>query len=330
MKHVYVVLGMSRSGTSAIARSLKVLGIDLGDKLLAGDKRNPKGFYEDSDILYKINRGISRALDMAWADVNTFDQKEVNHNKTLFDYKNYAVKLVRERLAKTQHWGFKDPRTITILPFWKAVFSELDVDDRYIITVRNPLATAYSNQKFVNSTIEMGLILWLVYMVTAINETQGKKRVIVSYELMLDDAQKQLERIHAAIGEELKIDPYEANQYVKEFLDKKLSHHRMTEEDLAKHSALAIVPLCSQVYAILMRLAKGEIGFESSEFHYAWRAINEEFSKVYPVYGLVNTLLKQNKNQERKIRAIHKSIAWKFSYPVRAIETFFRSLCTKK
>ena len=45
-----LVLGMHRSGTSALARGLRVLGIALGDDLLPAHPCNPKGFFEDAGL----------------------------------------------------------------------------------------------------------------------------------------------------------------------------------------------------------------------------------------------------------------------------------------
>ena len=47
---LFVILGMHRSGTSVVSRGLKVLGVDLGNRLIVPDKFNPKGYWEDLDI----------------------------------------------------------------------------------------------------------------------------------------------------------------------------------------------------------------------------------------------------------------------------------------
>lgn len=44
-RRVIVVLGMHRSGTSVFARGLPVLGVELGDRLMAPDPYNPRGFW---------------------------------------------------------------------------------------------------------------------------------------------------------------------------------------------------------------------------------------------------------------------------------------------
>ena len=47
-KRLIVVLGMHRSGTSAITRALNVLDVDLGDRLLPPvDGDNAKGYFVD-------------------------------------------------------------------------------------------------------------------------------------------------------------------------------------------------------------------------------------------------------------------------------------------
>ncbi|MHB0874384.1 MAG: hypothetical protein ACYC1J_13295, partial [Acidithiobacillus ferrooxidans] len=64
-KQLLVVLGMHRSGTSAIARGLQALGASLGDALLPAGFDNPKGFWEDRDML-RINEALLAELQSAY------------------------------------------------------------------------------------------------------------------------------------------------------------------------------------------------------------------------------------------------------------------------
>lgn len=324
-KQVFVVLGMSRSGTSAIARALKALGIDLGDKLLPGDSRNPKGFFEDSEILYKINRGVSNALRHPWMSVGLLNDKQIENNQVLSQFKSDAIKILQQRFQATAHWGFKDPRAVTILPFWQSVFKSLDLDDRYVIVMRNPLAAAYSNQKFAKLDIEVGLMLWLIILISSIEGTKGRKRLLVSYELMLKDPHTQLARIHRDLALSGEINEKEANLYANEFIDPNLSHYEHSETELKAHSALAVVPLCLQTYKLLQKLAKDELSFNDPAFQTAWQEIKDEFMKNYPVYEFIRVLHLRNKTLERELRSVHKSIVWKITSPLRKLKQLFRS-----
>ena len=152
-KNLYVVLGMARSGTSAIARGLKALGIDLGKTLTPGDAAwNPKGFWEDSDIVYKINRGILHALDHTGYSVIMVNNLNAD-NAALNNLRNYALELLQQRMSSTQYWGFKDPRTSKLLPFWQDVFHKLNLNEHYIIALRNPLASSYSYKRVTNTYV---------------------------------------------------------------------------------------------------------------------------------------------------------------------------------
>ena len=55
-----MVLGMHRSGTSAITKGLEVLGVNLGDNLLPPKDDNPKGFFEDRDLVNLNERVLEK------------------------------------------------------------------------------------------------------------------------------------------------------------------------------------------------------------------------------------------------------------------------------
>ena len=68
-----VVLGVGRSGTSAITRGLGALGVELGDKLRSATVlKNPTGFYEDTDLL-RINKRLKRILDVRGESVRLLE-----------------------------------------------------------------------------------------------------------------------------------------------------------------------------------------------------------------------------------------------------------------
>ena len=324
-KQVIVILGMARSGTSAIARGLKALGVSLGDKLTpASDRWNPKGFFEDTDIVYKINRGALYALDHPWMSVNLVEKLKQGTG-SLQDLKLSAVSLLKQRIANTQYWGFKDPRTAKLIPFWQEVFATLGVEDSYVIALRNPLSSAHSYQHLSGCDLEEALLLWLMHLIPAVEGTHGKTRVVVSYDMLLQDPHLQLGRVKLALDLPDLAEAAEIDAYAHEFLDKKLHHYEYNLEDLKSHPATAAAPLCVTVYELLQRLAKDEIKFEDPEFISAWQDVREELNRVYPIYSYIDTLLKRNKQLERKIRTTHKSILWKMLYPLRLIDDALRS-----
>lgn len=65
-QRLIVVLGMHRSGTSAITRALKVMGVELGDRMMPPvEGNNDKGFWEDID-LNALNIQMLDAIHHEW------------------------------------------------------------------------------------------------------------------------------------------------------------------------------------------------------------------------------------------------------------------------
>lgn len=324
MKHLYVVLGMARSGTSAIARGLQALGVDLGNKLTPGAERwNAKGFFEDNDIVYKINRTALHLLDSPWG-MKPLAPANYGENATMQKLHNYATKLLKERTEHAAHWGFKDPRTATLLPFWQPIFKELNFNEHYLIAVRNPLASASSYQRLSGCDLEEALIMWLMHMIPAVHGTMGKNRVIVSYDRLMENPDYELGRVKQALNIPDSEDENAIKQYANEFLDRKLQRHVFTDAELKAHPKAKAVPLVLKTYELLSRLSKDEVTFEEQAFKTMWADIMAEFEYSLPVYSYINALMVKNKRLEREIRTIHKSVVWKLIYPLRLIDDALR------
>ena len=319
---VVMVLGMARSGTSTITSGLKAIGVHLGDKLLRPDQRNPKGFYEDTDVTFKINRGILRALNYPWIAHGLAEHMRLHDDPMLIEYKNYAVELVRERLTHAACWGFKDTNTTVLLPFWQSVLSAAGAEDSYVIALRNPLGCAHSNIKHSNLELASGLLAWLKNIILAIDGSHGKKRVVVSYDLLLNNVMHELLRMrhHLAIDA---CNQEEMEAYAREFVDKTLHHHAYADSDLANDPAMQAVPLCLRVYHLMMRLAQDTLTFADNEFFSEWQAIKNDFARLYPLYDYAHSLSKENHILGREIRIIRKSIPWKLCYPFRLLTQAF-------
>ena len=312
-KQVYIVLGMSRSGTSAIARAMRALGIELGTKLIHGKSINPKGTFEDEEVLYTVNRRVAKILGNPWISTNLFASEPLEANEQLRHLKQYSLNLLAERFALTNQWGFKDPRTIAILPFWQEVFKSFCAEDKYIITMRNPIASALSNMKFTKIEMEEALLLWMMILISAIDGTHGKKRVLVSYERMLTNPREQLTRMHDALCITTPLNQQEIDEYANRFLDAKLMHHQVSGNEWQSHPAFAISPLCLKIHTLLDKVAADELSLGHDEFHTQWHDIKQEFNNIAPVYFYMKELFSRNRQLQKEIITVHKSFLWKLS-----------------
>ncbi|MGC8559744.1 MAG: sulfotransferase family protein [Phycisphaerae bacterium] len=228
-KRAVVVLGMHHSGTSVVARSLAVFGVYLGDDLMASQPDHPRGFWEDNRITATNDR-ILTALGFSWRKPG-FDCNRMKKYPGYRQTVRQVAEDVRTRFGHVPLWGFKDPRTCRLVPFWKSVFQRIGADASYIISVRHPRSVAESLHAKYGLSLRKGYTLWLEHMAAAVSATQYDNRVFVSYDRMLDDPGRELRREAVALNLDLsKINATPGRIFIESFLDQNLRHTRYDRE----------------------------------------------------------------------------------------------------
>jgi O-antigen biosynthesis protein len=277
MKQIVVVIGMHRSGTSAISRGLLALGVDLGDNLTPGlVDNNEKGFWEDLDV-NALNIEILNALNHDWHTLAPIREDEFSRTD-LGPLLIRAVELLRQKTKSIDIWGIKDPRIARLLPFWKQVFRHVDLLPSFIIALRNPLSVAQSLKVRDGFNDVKSYYLWLEHMVSAIIESGGHKRVVVDFDRLMDQPEEQLRRISAVL--DLHADDTGLREYTTSFLEERLRHSRYKREDLLLDP---FVPkLVSETYAILDGLSRDEIAIDAPEVSEAFTLAARHLDDISP------------------------------------------------
>jgi hypothetical protein len=262
-KRLIVVLGMHRSGTSALSRSLPVFRIELGDQLLpavAGD--NDKGFWEDVDV-YRVNVDILGVLHAAWDSSSHLPVSEMEPG-ALAQMRQRGLELMKAKLSNRSVFGMKDPRFSLLLEYWQPIFRELDLRVTYLLAVRNPLSVAHSLHARNGIAHSKCYGLWLAHTLGALRGTRGEERLCVDYDEVLLEPGRQLKRIGRVLEREA--DETAAEEYIAQFLDQQLRHTRFFIGDL--ESAADTPPGICEIYSLVRHAAIDD----SSQ---AWGAIEE-------------------------------------------------------
>lgn len=246
----YLVLGMHRSGTSAITQVLALAGAQLPENVMPGDEHNAKGYFEPWKIAIFNDRRL-RVGASAWDDVFAFPYGALSaaDERTWIDA---AKTLFTEEFAGADYPLMKDPRVSVLLPFWRTALDELAVPARCVIPVRHPLAVAGSLSKRDGFPVEKSLLLWTVYMLAAEAYTRDLPRVFVEYESLLADWRSEVARIETAHGAPLPGLTPENAQAIDGFLTTDLQHNR-SQDDLK--SATRMGPIAALVYDWCMAAA---------------------------------------------------------------------------
>src|SRR5262245_49477891 len=230
---VVVVLGVGRSGTSAVTRGLQALGVELGDQLRPGGGKNPTGFFEDEGLL-KINKRLREALGLRADSVSLIESQQWQ-TPAVQALQQEARETIRRRFGSYSLWGYKFAGTLRLLPFWRLVFHSLDLDVRYVMAVRNPMSVARSRAKLnpLRGTQEKSDLEWLVNVVPYFREVRERPFVVVDYDLLMTSPVRQLERIAASLNLPVTASVQAAiHAYANDFLNPALQHSRFTDADL--------------------------------------------------------------------------------------------------
>jgi O-antigen biosynthesis protein len=266
------VLGMHRSGTSLITRGLMSLGIYLGDDFVEVQPDNPTGYWEDRH-LQDFNERVLTALGLKWESV-AFLKDSRWQEPEIEAIRMEAIEYIRANFLAHPLWGFKDPRTLRLLPFWSPVFQRLGLEDAYVMVIRNPLSVAQSLIARQSDVFDAAMAhgLWLVHTVTYFSRIAQKPFIVIDYDLFMDDPRGQLERI----GRALEIPQADARSgdiedFVANFIDPELRHSQFgrLDRDFVPHLSI----LVQKAYLCLRRLATDRIGPDRSQYWSEWQQI---------------------------------------------------------
>jgi hypothetical protein len=246
---------------------MQALGVYLGNDFLETRPDNPTGYWEDRNIC-ALNERLLDALGLKWTDVPLIANTDWT-KPAVQSLIPEAVEYLSGRFTSHRLWGFKDPRTIRLLPFWQSVMKRLEVDECYLLAIRNPLSVAASLFQRQNMDPVTAHLLWLSYMVPYLNMIATSCFVVVDYDLLMDQPMAQLERI--ANGLKIPLEERargEIHNFVVNFLDSQLRHNFFGEQDF--DPAHNLTPLAREAYLWLRQLATDQMKGDSPLFWSAW------------------------------------------------------------
>jgi peptidoglycan hydrolase CwlO-like protein len=283
-KTLIVVLGMHRSGTSAITRGLEVLGIDLGHELMPPAPDNETGFFEDREI-NALNVELLRSLGHNWHTLGPIASRELTA-PSLEPLRQRAMHVMRVKMRGRDIFGFKDPRLSRLLPFWKRVFQRSNLEARYVIAVRNPISVTRSLETRNHIAPEKSYYLWLEHVVSSVLDTKGSKRLVVDYDRLLDKPDSELERLAHALGLPLEARPDSVREYKEEYLNEQLRHTRFCLKDLKKEGDASWE--VSEAFRVLSKLASDKSSLDTPAVRKAFEQFQAFLSSAAPAFRRID------------------------------------------
>lgn len=246
-----VVLGMHRSGTSALTRLVNLLGVELGPRLMkAKEGNNETGFWEHQAVV-DAHEDLLAQLGMAWDDVRALPPG-YERRPDIADFAGRLETIVREDFADAPLWAVKDPRMCRTLALWGPVLERAGAEPLYLLLLRNPLEIARSLKRRDGLSEGQGLLLWLRHMLEAERATRGAARVFVRYDDLLADWRATVGAIGKTLGLDWPKAPDAVAGEVEAFLSPGLRHHAV--DDAAFTEDETVGALVRAVYGALSSL----------------------------------------------------------------------------
>ncbi|HXC91354.1 MAG TPA: hypothetical protein VNV18_14420 [Stellaceae bacterium] len=266
---IVMVLGMHRSGTSLCSHVLSMLGVDMADNVagpgnLAPTPDNPRGHWERWEIvelhdriLALFNRsyyGICHDFPLPvawWAD------PRVAH------IRREIVAFVEGRIGRAP-FGFKDPRTMRLMPMWRQIVDELRLEPKLVVCLRNPAQVARSLQARDGLHPEIGEHRWFVYMMDFFRFAGAQDVCVLEYERWFDDPRRNADKLASFLGLDWPQAQSELDLAISDIVDPGLRH-----DDVSRSRALH--PLVASFYKLATRVdadpeARAQIGYISGQF----------------------------------------------------------------
>jgi len=205
-RDLYLVLGLNRSGTSALTKALAACGVALDFEnptlplgLFKPDTNRTDGGYESYEIL-PILMLVREITARHGGDQN---KPVLTDEITLTTADTLAIRGLLELVPRFP-FAIKDPLLTFQFPQWKAIARTCrpPITARPVVTLRHPVASAHALLKRgFCSTVRSGLDQWLryysevKYLIDA-----GEEPLIVVYDGQKDRFVAQIEALCAALS----------------------------------------------------------------------------------------------------------------------------------
>lgn len=229
-----LVLGMHRSGTSAVAGLISMLGVGLPEDLIEAQADNQKGFFESSTIMLAHERLLASA-GSSWDSLDDLSGVASTAAGRVFVGEIRAY--LEEQFTRSQYLVLKDPRMCRILEIWLPLIDELNADVLAIHVLRNPLAVSASLQARNQFSPGRSILIWLEHVLRAERQTRGLPRLFVNFDDLLADWRRFAARFEA-IGIKPSALDFASRIEIESFLSDSIRHHKFQCSDITNDLSL--------------------------------------------------------------------------------------------
>lgn len=284
-RQLFVVLGIPRGGTTAMAEALGFAGVafesdsDPDRNGGAWSLSRPEEAAINEELLKHLGASPRGLLDL---------RDLLQPDRRLNELSLRALQFVSARLGKHSIFGLTDSATSRLLEFWNPVLSGADARVSFIILIRNPASVVTSLEERDGIPVEKGYFLWLQHVLTSVLLTRNTRRAVVDYDELLADPQLQIERLSTQLHLPVPDPDHLATKLRESGLlggGRRKGHTTLRELALDRRASSMVAP----IYELLHLVATDRESLASAEVHEALEGFNRQLRAAAPAFAYIST-----------------------------------------
>lgn len=183
-----VVLGMHRSGTSAVTGCLHAFGLSLPHADALFDAPGNPHHHEPQPVLLHNDEAL-RATGAKW-------QYPIDLRNPPAAWIRQAGRVI-EDVFPASPWVLKEPRMCVLLDAWLSVIPQ---ETSFVVVVRDPSEVAASITRRDGYSADHGAALWEVYNAELERSLQGRRVIVMTFDEVRSSPQESLRRLGEFVG----------------------------------------------------------------------------------------------------------------------------------
>jgi hypothetical protein len=331
-----LVIGPSRSGSSALTAVMGLLGATLPRTLIPPGKGNERGHFE-SQRLMELNSDILALHGGTYWDPIPLPPAWFASAEAA-GWARRIAGLITEEFGDAALPVIKDPRLCRLAPLYFAALAELGRTPLAVLPLRHPGAGAASLSGRDGTLAETAELLQVRELLGAERHTRALPRALVRYDALLADWRGTMATVAAGLGLAWPVAFDDAAAVVADFLEPAMRHH-----DGAPAGSLAL-----RLYEAALAGAGGDEAAMRTAFDTAGSVLDEldRLNRPWQVLlraraGAADTTLAaqaaERRRLEKEVAGLRRDLAdadaeiarlqatasWRLTAPLRALGRLF-------
>ncbi|ACB96875.1 sulfotransferase family protein [Beijerinckia indica] len=255
LKPIYIILGMHRSGTSLCSSIMSGLGINMADEKGEG-LGNELGHWERWDLVALHDEILAFFNRAFYSPTHDFPLPPAWWAEPAIQpVLSRLEQLIADKVAHTDTFGFKDPRTCKLMPAWKRILARLHLRPKYVLCTRNPAHVAASLKARDGLDPAIGEYRCLDYLIECFRYTIDQDVLVIDYEDWFEDPFGTAQRLQNFLD----LETAQSQQDIQIAVSH-LVHSEMNRQ--GRNDMKARQPLVRHVYELIRQSSKNPDAFE--------------------------------------------------------------------